>query len=145
MKTCNIIGCTCQGTGDTEARGYTFCPSGHRPMKAWEGGFVWYVARYGDRWDAPLGTFVSLSPFLVAKAADEAAKQYSDDMRCVLESPEVDNPHPEGSCGLHGCLICDIQVWTGTHYQTREIFTPAQLRQHRRALLRGEVIHLPRE
>ena len=110
-------------------------------MKAHEGGFTWYAASYGSRWSEPLGTFVSLVPCQVNQAADDAAEQHQQDMRELDE----EGRHPEGSCHLHGCDICDIQVWAGTHYRTEDLFSPAELRKHRRALLRGEMVHLTRD
>jgi hypothetical protein len=94
-----------------------------------------YAASYGPRYGDPICTFVALNAFAAATAADKGAQ---------FEEKELPG-YCEASCG--DCSFCcpDICVWySGSPYKARELFTAAELKEHRRALRSGEVVALYR-
>lgn len=136
MKLCNVTGCTCEGTNDARAipaaRG---CGAHRETRKAYEYGFTYYAASYYQRYSEPNGTYVSLVPGKAEEAAEKGATwertdlpSYCDDENCA------------------GCSLCqpDIIAEPEFTYQVKDLFSPAELREHRHALLRGEVVYLER-
>lgn len=123
MITCNILGCACQGTGE-----------GHRPLKAWRYGYTFYAASYGPRYGDPSGTYVALIVGRAEDATEKAAQFEREDLPSYCDT----------NCG--DCSFCcpDVCTWGESAYQAKDLFTPAELREHRHALLKGEVIYLSR-
>ncbi len=119
MQVCSIVGCRCQGI-----------TAGHQGLKAHEYGFTYYAASYWYRWCEPHTTYVSL----VAGKAEEAASRGADYELALSDC----------HCHKAGCCYCDIVVGGESTYRTRDLFTPAELMEHRRALLAGEVVALYR-
>jgi hypothetical protein len=97
---------------------------------------------YGPRYGDPIGVMVTLRranedsriSFDKALLAAEKAAQFERD-----ELPG----YCEDSCG--DCSFCcpDVLTWEGYH-AAKYLFTPAELREHRRALVAGEVVVLYR-
>lgn len=135
MKTCSIVGCTCEGTNDARKTAQFRSPNPHRPMKAYENGFTYYAASYSQRYGEPSGSYVSLVPGR-AKAAAEASAEF--------ERQDLTNYCDDENCA--GCSLCQPDIIAGPEftYQVKDLFSPAKLREHRRALLRGEVVYLSR-
>lgn len=125
MITCSRVGCRCEGTRDD-----------HRQLKAYEGGFIYYAASYWHRFNEPSGVYVSLVPGKAESAAEKGAKDEEEECRSLCDNEEC-----EGTCEL-----CEVDVCTGGEftYKVRDLFSPAELKEHRRELLRGEVVYLPR-
>ena len=126
MITCSIIGCACQGTSGA---------LNHRPMKAHECGFNYYAASYWYANCEPSGVYVSLVPGKAEEAAAAAA---------AYEAKEAPSYCDDEEC--EGCSFCDPDIRTGGEftYQVKDLFSPAELKENRRALLAGEVVYLSR-
>lgn len=101
-----------------------------------------YYPRYGD----PLGTYVALADhstgsartcnaaLLVEEAAAKAAQFEHDELPGYCDT----------ACG--DCSLCcpDILAGMAFTFDAKELFSVAELREHRRALVNGEVVFLPR-
>ena len=130
LKICSYVGCPCEGTHDKRSAGR---PSdNHHPIKAYEGGYIFYVASYGPRYCNADTTFVSLRP----GAALEAAEQAADYDRANWPA-YCDNESCEGKC----CKP-DMCVYDDGPTPTRSIFIAEELRMYRRILLKGGIVTL---
>ena len=98
---------------------------------------IYYAASYGPRYGDPIATYVSLKPGLAEDAAERAAEWERQELPSYCEDETCD-----GTCSFCDPDVC---VWgeCGT-YRARDLFTLAELREHRRALLRGDVVCLSR-
>lgn len=135
MRLCNVVGCPCEGTNSDRAIGFgTSRGPNHYEVKAYENGFRYYAASYGPRYGDPIGTYVSLRPNRAAIAADSAA---AIERREIIDACEDDAC--DGSCAEG--IIC---YGPDAVFRAKDLFSPAELREHRRALLRGEVVCLSR-
>ena len=124
MQTCNTVGCPCKGTNDYRSLGFSNSP--HYPMKAYEGGYIYYAASYGYSYNDPIATFVSLVPGKAERAAEKAAEEEWES--CQENDEELDIV-VYGECGT---------------YPAGDLFTARELLEHRHALLRGETVCLDR-
>lgn len=125
MTVCNIVGCACQGTGET-----------HHPLKAYEGGYRYFAASYGPRFGDPQGTYVAL----IVGRAEDAAERAAEWERNELPS------YCEDEACKGDCAFCDpdVTTWGESTYSAKDLFTAAELKKHRRDLLAGKVVCLSR-
>ena len=93
-----------------------------------------YAASYYPRYSDPLGTFVALKPGLAEAAAERAAD---------WENKETPS-YCDTQCG--DCSLCNVDVCAGMEfsYNASDLFTAAELKEHRRALRAGKVVCLSR-
>lgn len=112
---------------------------------------TYFAASYGPRFGDPVATFVALDP------SSNHIVQSSTGMKCeaaVEKAITFELEDMPGYCDLNHdapdeigrseCSLCEPDIttsgaWT---YTARDLFTAAELREHRRALLKGETIVL---
>lgn len=123
MKLCRIIGCKCGGL--------------HNPRKAYEGGYTYYAAWYGPRYSDG-SVCISLVPGKAEQVAKESAAFDIDELCHYVE----DEDHKEVPCDEYGCPYCDIISGMEFAHKAKDLFTAAELREHRRDLLAGKVVIL---
>lgn len=97
-------------------------------------GFTYYSAGYGPRYGDWTGQAVCLDARKVEDAIEKAAE---------FERKELPG-YCEEQCG--DCPFCCPDVITGMvfSYRAKELFSAKELMEHRRDLLKGEVVWLSR-
>ena len=109
MYLCHITGCKCSGLN-------------HKQVKAYEGGYTYYAAWYGQRYGDG-SVCISLVPGQAERIAEESAAFDAEEMGDYCDTPAI------------------ISGNEFTH-SAKDLFTAAELREHRHDLLAGKVIIL---
>ena len=119
MKLCRIVGCKCGGL--------------HNPKKAYEGGYTYYAAWYGPRYSDG-SVCISLVPGQAERIAEESA---------TFDALEFDGYCEDEDC-KGDCSLCKPDIVSGNEFthRAKDLFTAAELKEHRRNLLAGKVVIL---
>ncbi len=113
---------------------------------------TYYAASYGPRYGDSVATMVALEPLHELRPSlirdrvnevNERAARYE-----ISELPGYcDIEHgDEGEISIDDCSLCtpDISIFDAYSYRSCDLFTAAELREHRRDLVAGKVIVLRR-
>jgi len=113
---------------------------------------TYYAASYGPRYGDPVATIVALEPLhelrpsLIQDKVNEANER-SAQFEMAEYPGYCDTDHSEdGSPSIDDCSLCtpDISIVDAYSYRGCDLFTAAELREHRRDLVAGKVIVLYR-
>lgn len=130
MKACRIVGCRW-----TPAKGETVCPIHNlEAIKLHEHGFIYYAASWGPRYCDPVETYVSLLPGVAERLAQSAADLEKTEAFLACDDPDCDGT----------CCLRDIVTWGEHTHRAKDLFSAAELKEQRRALLQGNAVCLGR-
>lgn len=99
--------------------------------------YDYYAASVWPRWGEVLVTFVALRPGPAEEAAEKAAEYERNETWTYAEEG-----HREGPCDQTACPYCDILAGIETRHPADHLFTAKELNEHRRDLIKGEVVAL---
>lgn len=99
-----------------------------------DGGYAYYTCGYGPRSGAYSSQAVSMVAGEAERACEAGAQWTREDLTAYCDDEACDG----------ACCFCDPDIVVGmeTTLSAKDLFSPRELRDHRRALLAGDVVWL---